>query len=323
MNAPPLLLVGCGGMGLQYAKVLQALNVPFEAIGRRPETCREFASMTGVIPLSGGIVDALPRITGVPRAAIVAVSVEELASTTQVLLAAGVRRLLVEKPAGLDLDEIDAVAGFAQNTMADVFVAYNRRFYASTRKARQLIQDDGGVTSFFFEFTEWSHQIAALEKPMAVKQQWFLGNSSHVCDLAFFLCGAPLKLSAHAVGALDWHAAGAQFVGCGISVTGAVFCYHSNWESAGRWGVEICTRRRRLYLRPLESLSEQMRGELSLASVPLDEQLDKNFKPGIYEQTRAFLGGQDADFLTISEHAERVADVYSHMVRKVEATGNA
>ena len=314
MSDLPLLLVGSGRMALDYAKVLQALGIPFDVIGRRPETCAAFAAKTGVEPLSGGLIAAFARLVTCPQSAIVTVDVEQLASVTEYLLIRGVRRILVEKPAGLNAAEIAATARLAKQKGAEVFVAYNRRFYASTQKARELIVADGGVTSFFFEFTEWSHQIATLPTPKPVKRQWFLCNSSHVCDLAFFLCGGPSELSTHSKGALDWHPAGAQFVGCGVSVTGAPFSYHSNWESAGRWGVEICTRKRRLYLRPLEALSEQMRGDLVLAPVPLDDRLDKEFKPGIYEQTRAFLGGNDAGLLPIEDHARCAAEVYAHMV---------
>ena len=50
-----------------------------------------------------------------------------------------------------------------------------------------MIAEDGGVTSFHFEFTEWSHQIQHLQKAPGVMDHWVLGNSSHVLDLAFHL----------------------------------------------------------------------------------------------------------------------------------------
>ena len=43
-----------------------------------------------------------------------------------------------------------------------------------------MIAEDGGVTSFNFEFTEWSHQIQHLQKASGVMDNWVLGNSSHV-----------------------------------------------------------------------------------------------------------------------------------------------
>ena len=44
-------------------------------------------------------------------------------------------------------------------------VGFNRRFYSSVLKAKDIIHEDGGVKSFFFEFTEWSHVIAGLKNP--------------------------------------------------------------------------------------------------------------------------------------------------------------
>lgn len=314
VTIPPLLLVGCGAMALHYAKVLQVLGVPFQAIGRSIDVCAKFAAQTGTQPMPGGLAEGLRILNGVSQSAIVAVTVDQLTGVTQQLLGHGVRRILVEKPAGLNTAEIRATAQLAASKGADVFVAYNRRFYASTARAREIIQSDGGATSFHFEFTEWSHQIEPLPTPAHVKRRWFLANSTHVCDLAFFLCGFPAEFSAYSGGSLAWHPAGSRFVGCGISEAGVLFSYHSNWESAGRWGIEICTSKRRLYLRPLEALSEQLRGQLAQVPLALEDQHDKTFKPGLYEQTRQFLEGRFVDLLRLEDHANIAASVYDRIV---------
>jgi predicted dehydrogenase len=313
MSPSSILLVGCGEMAVSYARVLKALDTPFDVIGRRPEACATFAEKTGVMPRPGGVAATGGRLP--QQTAIVAVNIDQLAAVVQQLLEAGVRNILVEKPGGLNAAEISATAGLAAPSGARIFVAYNRRFYASVQKARELIAADGGATSFFFEFTEWSHLITDLPLSPVVKQEWLLANTSHLCDLAFYLGGFPAQLTAHSSGALSWHPRGAQFTGCGVSRTGALFAYHSNWESAGRWGVEICTARRRLHLRPLESLNEQIRGELALKPVELADQPDREFKPGLLAQTRCFLdgAGEEAGLLPLAIHSANVADVYSQM----------
>jgi len=307
-----ILLVGCGDMAVAYAKVLSDLRAPFDVIGRGEVSCASFASRTGVVPLAGGVERAAADGHVAHDAAIIAAPIDQLAAITRQLIAAGVRRILVEKPAGLNPAEIAESARLAAEHHAAVFIAYNRRFYASTRKAREMLAADGGVTSFYFEFTEWAHEIRKLPLPPAVKKEWFLANSSHVCDLAFFLGGLPKVLTAHVQGSLDWHPSGAQFAGCGVSRTGALFSYHSNWESAGRWGVELCTAKRRLYLRPLETLQEQLRGELALKPVTFDDRLDKEFKPGLHAQTRAFLQHPEGDdgLLALDDHARIVSRFY-------------
>ena len=85
---------------------------------------------------------------------IIAVSCEALAATAIELMGVGIRKILLKKPAGLTIQQIHAVCEHAKKAEAWIFVAYNRRFYASVTKARKLIEGDGGVQSFNFEFTE-------------------------------------------------------------------------------------------------------------------------------------------------------------------------
>ena len=131
----------------------------------------------------------------------------------------------------------------SENANAKVFIAYNRRFYRAVSEAKRLIEGDGGVTSFNFEFTEWSHEIERLSKAPGVKEKWFLGNSTHVVDLAFFLGGKPSEISCYTQGGTDWHPTASLFSGAGVSEHGALFSYNANWESAGRWGVEVLTKK--------------------------------------------------------------------------------
>lgn len=185
----------------------------------------------------------------------------------------------------------------------DIRVAYNRRFYGSVLAAESLIAEDGGPTSFQFEFTEWSHQIAALDRPAEVKRSWFMANSSHVLDLAFFLGGKPRELSAYRAGGLEWHPSGSVYAGAGVAENGALFSYGANWESAGRWGVEVLTRKRRFIFRPMEKLQVQERGSLAIAEMPDADTSDSDFKPGLYKMVRAFFSGEASRLPSLEEHA--------------------
>ncbi len=300
-------LVGVGPMGQAYATVLNALEQPFLAIGRGEEEARRFAQAFGVMPVTGGLSAHLDQTDELPDAVIVAVGVEALAEVTRELIVHGVRRILVEKPGGMTRALIEGVALSAEQRSAEVSVAYNRRFYASTRAAQKLIADDGGVQSFHFEFTEWAHRIGPLQKAPGVKENWLLANSTHVIDLAFYLGGWPASLSTHVAGGLDWHPSGSIFAGSGISDGGALFSYQANWASPGRWGVEILTRAHRLILCPLEELRLQKIGSVTSEPVELDDALDHQFKAGLYRQTQGFLEGALDGFCSIAamlKHAE-------------------
>jgi predicted dehydrogenase len=282
-----LWLVGAGPMAREYAKVLKALEQDFEVIGRGNRSASEFTAATGL-----PVLRELPKYR--PDAAIIAVGVADLAATAKAVAA---KRMLIEKPAGLSLKDFSG--------LRSAFVAYNRRFYSSTLRARELIEADGGVSSFNFEFTEWSRSIADSAHPAEVKAKWVLANSSHVLDLAFFLGGEPAKMSAFQKGGLSWHPSASVFAGAGRTQAGALFSYQANWEAPGRWGVEVMTKRRRLVLRPLEKLFVQEHGSVDLKPEALDDQLDRDFKPGLYLQTEAFLLGSKA-LLTVAEHVKRL-----------------
>ena len=293
-------------MAQDYAKVLESLNQDFEVIGRGETSARKFELATGRSVRIGGLTRALAAHSA-PEQAIVAVGVEHLASIATELIEAGTRRVLVEKPGGLNTKEIWTLQRKAAKHKADVLIAYNRRFYASTSLARELIAEDGGATSCTFEFTEWSHVIAPLAKAPGVKETWFLANSSHVADLAFHLCGFPTDWRAWHGGSLEWHKTAARFCGAGITEQGVFFSYHSDWEAPGRWGVEVLTRRRRFVFRPMEQLQVMPLGSVKVENVAIDDQLDKAFKPGLSAQTKAFLGRDDGLFCTVDDQLRHCA----------------
>jgi predicted dehydrogenase len=246
---------------------------------------------------------------------IIAVAAPELAGAAAQALAAGAGRLLVEKPAGLTADEIRRLRDEASRHAAAVFVAYNRRFYASVGELIARADADGGITSFAFEFTEWSHRVEQLSNPV-VRSAWFLANSTHVVDLAFFIGGDPKELTAYTAGGIAWHPEAAIFAGAGRTTTGALFSYQANWLAPGRWALEAMTARHRFILRPLEQLRIQKLGSVEIALVPIDDSVDLRFKPGLLRQVEAFLGASpDAKLCTIADHADRVDRVFARMLR--------
>ena len=147
-------------------------------------------------------------------------------------------------------------------------------------------------------------------------KNWFLANSSHIVDLAFFLGGKPNRLHSYVEGGSDWHPAATIFSGAGTTETGALFSYQANWEAPGRWGVEMLTRKNRFIFRPLEKLKVQKINTPFAESIQIDDQLDIDFKPGLYLQTESFLKGDpSAPFLNIYEHYENVSTYYEKIIR--------
>jgi hypothetical protein len=131
-------------------------------------------------------------------------------------------------------------------------------------------------------------------------------------DLAFHLGGRAIDWSCWSSGSLPWHNEAARFSGAGITEIGATFGFHGDWEAPGRWGLEIMTRRRRLIFRPLETLQVMEIGSLDVSEVSIDDQLDRSFKPGIHEQTRAFLVGDNRFSCSLQQQLENV-QIYEKM----------
>ncbi len=310
-----LWLIGASPMAQDYARVLKALDTPFKVIGRGENSAREFKSAMGIPAQTGGIERTLQNESP-PKTAIVAVGVEQLASVTTQLLQAGTKRILLEKPGGMNLKELQQLHFTAQSQQsepyADVWLAYNRRFYEATRKAREIILADGGATSLHFEFTEWSHKIREIEGKADIKAVWLLANSTHVIDLAFHLCGWPKDWQSWSSGSLDWHPASARFSGAGMTDQNVLFSYFADWEAPGRWGVEVLTRKNRLILRPMEQLQLTQLGSVQVESVSLEDKLDQDFKPGLYRQVEAFLRQDTTHFCSLEEQVKH-ADFYEKM----------
>lgn len=299
-------------MAVEYAKVLKGLGADFLAVGRSAHAATKFQEATGCRAMMGGLKRYLKENPTISSYAIVAVGVGELLDVTLELISNGVKNILVEKPGGLNSRAIELIYINAKKKNAKIFIAYNRRFFSSVINAQKIINDDGGVKSFSFEFTEWSHEIVNLEKTRDIKDRWFLANSSHVADLAFFIGGNPEKISTYTSGKLSWHTSAAVFSGAGVSVDGALFSYQANWSSPGRWGVEVLTESYRIQLRPLEKLRLQKNGELDFKEIEIEDSLDRTYKPGLYLQTRSFLEGDTSKLCGI-ENQLKLVKIYNLM----------
>lgn len=295
-------LIGSGPMSVDYAKVLDGLNKEYTVIGRGQVSADKFSNQTGKRVVTGGLELFIKSGVSVPEAAIISVGVAQLYDTALKLIEIGVKNILVEKPVAVSYQQIEDLCARCDTHNCNIFVAYNRRFFSSVLEAKKRIEQEGGASSFNFELTEWAHVIEKLDKPVYELNKWFLTNSTHVADLAFFLGGKPKKLACFTTGSLEWHPDASIFAGSGISEIGALFNYAANWESAGRWSVEILTKEQRYIFRPMEQLQVQKRGQIAINPVEVDDSLDKEYKPGLYKQVEAFLKQDSEHLCSLSEH---------------------
>ena len=294
-----ILLVGAGPMAIEYAKVLDALKADYDVVGRGESSASAFEQATGRTVIRGGL-KTINDASSYDKAIIV-VGENLLGEVAREAILMGIKDILIEKPGGLTIEDIISVKACADQNGAAIYVGYNRRYYASVARAKEMIEEDGGVTSFHFEFTEWSHVIEPLVKAEGVKESWMLANSSHIIDLAFYLGGKPNEMDSYVAGSLCWHPSAARFAGAGVSVNGSLFTYFANWDAPGRWGIEVLTKKHRLIFRPLEKLQIQKLGSIKIEDVEINDDLDIRYKPGIYLQVKYYLESRGEGLTTINE----------------------
>lgn len=306
-------IIGAGGMAREYAKVLKALDKEFICVGRGEKSAKEFEETTGVPAFVGGLDKYLVSKPELPEAVIVATIEKSHVPNCVSLIKYGVKRILCEKPGFLYPQELDEVAKVCKECGAEIFYAYNRRFFASTLAAEKVIKEDGGLLSFNFEFTEWGHVIATYYFPKETLDNWFFANSTHVVDLAFFIGGNPVEMTCLAKDEIDWHKP-SNFAGAGKTDKGALFNFQANWDAPGRWAVELLTAKHRIYLKPMEQLQLQDKGSVKVYPVEIDDHLDKEFKPGFYLETKAFLEGDTVRLCSLEQQLNHVKNIYSRII---------
>jgi predicted dehydrogenase len=296
-----LIMIGAGAMAYEYSKILNNLEIEYDIVCRKEETAKSFFKNTGILPKTAPLQNTL--LEKKYDFSIIATTIESLSEISLIVAKSGVPKILVEKPGAVNKQDINNLMT-AQNYGAEIYIAYNRRFYSSVQKAKEIIQQDGGAISCTFDFTEWPHVIEKSNKTKFTKENWFLANSTHVIDMVFYLIGLPKKIDCHAFKEIEWHKFPSLYVGAGKTENNIFFSYHSNWNSPGRWSVEVNTRNFKLIFKPLEKLKIQSKGSLEEIDVDLNNELDMEFKPGLYKQVENFINSKSiSDFCNVDQLA--------------------
>lgn len=309
-----VLIVGSGYMATEYAKVLTGLNVAFEIVGRGISNCKKMEKKFSVKVHFGGIEHFLSNnILSEFSHIINTVNVNFLNKTTQSLINAGAKKILLEKPGDLTISGLKKISDLSNKNNAEVLIAYNRRFYSSIQNLKKLAKKDGGIISIHFEFTEWIHTINPEDYDSESLAKWIIGNSSHVIDTAFYLIGKPKKINSNISGEskITWHPNASIFYGSGKSEKNIPFTYHANWLSSGRWSIEVMTSKKKYYLKPMEQLFVQKIGSVNVEKLKIKDDYDIKFKPGIYEQTKNFINNKNEIFCSLNQQINNIKEIYN------------
>jgi predicted dehydrogenase len=281
-NKKKVLLIGAGYMAEQYCMALSAMGIRDVTVCSRTEQSAKKCSQKYLYhPVHGGYELCLPQL-GTFDLVIIATPVHDLMPATLLALQHGNRNILVEKPASLYSDELTNWSNMNNDMHARIRVAFNRLTYPNLVKLKELVEKEGGITSCRYTFTERIHTINFNNNKPDCYARWGISNSLHVISMAHFLIGLPQELSCYHCGGLDWHPSGSRFVGSGITVNNVPFSYHADWDSAGRWGIEVMTLKNAYSLIPLEGLNFCPKGTFTWEKVDF-EVAYSNVKHGVAE----------------------------------------
>ena len=309
-----ILVVGAGNMASEYVRVLKSMNINFAVVGNGKDKAERIKKEYGIDVFVGGIDKYLENYSIDSDTYVInTVNVKYLEKVNLLLLSNGCKHLLSEKPGIISIKEgkriVEALNG------AKMYIAYNRRFYASSLAAENIIREDGGVKSFNIEFTEWRHVFDNSENKDYL-DILFLANSSHVVDMAFNLAGGEVTDITSIIAGennIPWHKSGSIFGGVGKTNKGQIFTYGANWDAPGRWAAELNTENHRLIFRPLEKLQLQDKGSVKIYDADVDYSLDEEFKPGLYKEVEAFMSDNNDGRLCTIEDQVRNMVIYTKM----------
>lgn len=279
-------IIGLGRMGIEHcASLVELGKKPKFCMGRSDGGAIVFSNKFG-FPLSKS--EELSAINfGRADGVVICTTHDQQILMAKKVIDIGCKNILLEKPGGLYLSDMDSLQQIAQDNGAQVFIGYNRRFYRSLDLLNQIVNNDGGVLSIHFEFNEIESLVLKEKLTDEVRARWGFVNSLHIIDLAFYIAGKPVELHASRAGKKSWHPSASIFSGFGKTIENASFTYQGNWESPGRWGLDIGTSKHRIILRPIEELRVQVHNQ-NLEVIELPEK--KNLiKEGVLEQMSAFI----------------------------------
>ncbi|HET7697869.1 MAG TPA: Gfo/Idh/MocA family oxidoreductase [Vicinamibacterales bacterium] len=196
---PRVAIVGCGLIGEKRSRALAGAQLTVCADVRRDRA----EALARTVPGASATDDWRDAVARADVDIVVAATVNDaLAPVAIAALGAG-KHVLIEKPAGRSVAEVDAVAAAASRAGRRVRVGFNHRYHPALRKARALVEADALGEMMFVRGRyghggrvgydrEWRADPAVAGGGELIDQgvhlidlaRWFLGDFPHVTGFA-------------------------------------------------------------------------------------------------------------------------------------------
>lgn len=283
MTTLKVAVVGAGSMGREHIRAFSSLTgVEVAGIYSRTRARAEtLAAEFGITHVTDGVAE-LRAQTG---ADLVVVAVPELhANAVAKECFEQDWAVLLEKPAGYDLEDATDIAGAAREHSRPVMIGFNRRFYSSVAAVTSDL-DTRDENRFIHVQDQQSFEEARLhDHPAEVIEKFMYANSIHVIDL-FRVFGRGDVVATRPI--MPWKGESTEVVLVHLEFeSGDAGLYEGLWKGPGPWACSVSTPSRRWVLQPLETADFQNAGERVRTPVEIAPE-DTQFKAGFRRQAEA------------------------------------
>lgn len=301
MKAIKIAVIGAGYMATEHTKAFGGLE-GVSLVGVTSRTRAKAEQLAAQYP-DMEVFDTVEAMYKATKADLVIVTVKEM-SMAQV--ATECFRfdwaVLLEKPAGYDLQNARLILEESRKKGRHVWVALNRRSYSSTRQSLALLDTCPGPR--YIRVLDQQDQVAARDlykEPPEVVRNYMYANSIHLVDyFRVFGRGDVTRITP----ICSWTPDAPWMVVAKLEFSsGDVGLYEGVWNGPGPWAVTVVTPSQRLEMRPLEQVSLQLKGERKVSQLDIAAE-DSQFKPGLRQQAKdmlSALAGQSSPMPTLEE----------------------
>jgi predicted dehydrogenase len=276
-------IVGFGNIAIKHKQAIEFCGDSVVASVNRSERGNQLAKDHGITQTYTSVHDLLSNVQ--PDAILVTVSFEHIFEITKLLIPYKIP-LLIEKPAGTSVAELNELISLSSRYGTTVQLAMNRRHYEIVEAA---IEDMGGLDYLMAVDIEWSETpIKLLTQKGYTKEQVakiIYGNSIHGIDMACFFGGVmeDIYVQTKKIGEdFRWYM---QFAG--KSELGKLVTFRSSWDHPVPWKMVMSAEAKRYVFAPLETCMVQMTDKTEMYSLSCNEQT-LPLKAGFKKQWESF-----------------------------------
>jgi predicted dehydrogenase len=292
---------GAGNMAEEHAKVFLALD-HVQLVGVTSRTKARAIKFADQFSISE-VCSSIPELYQRTEPDLLVIAVPELETKSVAFAAFDFPwRILIEKPAGYNLDEGNLILNRAEEKNVEVYVGLNRRFYSSAIQISDGLLASPSEKRFIYVQDQQSVQDAInIGQPQIVAENYMYANSIHLIDLIPLFCrGKPTSIN----NILPWRGCETERVLSVIHFSdGDIAVYDGVWKGPGPWSCSVSTTAARWTMQPLEELQVQFSGERKREQLSIDD-VDLKFKPGLFKQNVAVISairGQESVAVSLDQ----------------------